>query len=161
MSCSRTRVLLAATLLLLGAITASQEVSRAWIDQSYGAEPAPHTPNSPVSRFVGKWTNKDFETPGVTRIEIRLDDSGVVVHMWGRCHPKECDWGETTAIPKDRVLSLKWDQKFCAKTQQLKLVSDKSLQLTTHCHFTDNSGRRDYDSREVFAKGLVHDWNDP
>jgi urease beta subunit len=59
------------------------------------------------------------------------------------------------------VLLATWDEKFAIKTQELRPLSDGSLQVTTHTHFTDNSGRLDYDSKDIFAKGLVHDWSEP
>jgi hypothetical protein len=114
-----------------------------------------------ASSFVGEWTNKDFKTRGITRAHIRLDGSRVIVHMWGRCHPKECDSGEATASAKGQTLSLTWNQGFAVMTQELTLLADGSLQLTAHRHFTDKSGRKDYDSKDTFAKGLVHDWSDP
>jgi len=117
--------------------------------------------NSPASGFVGEWANKDFNTRDITRIHIRLKNSRVTVHMWGRCHPQECDWGDTTATVSDQALSLTWKQAFAVKTQELTLLADGSLQLTEHCHFTDDSGRKDYDIKDTFAKGLVHDWSDP
>jgi hypothetical protein len=111
--------------------------------------------------FVGNWTNKDFKTRDITRVHIRLDGSRVIVHVWGRCHPTECDWGDTTATVKGHVLLLTWKEAFVVRTQELTLLADGSLQLTAHSHFTDNSGRKDYDTKDTLAKGLVHDWSDP
>lgn len=110
--------------------------------------------------FVGDWTNKDFQTRGITRVQIRLDGTNVIAHVWGRCHPTECDWGDATATSKGQTLSLTWNQGFAAKMQELTLLADGSLQVVGHCHFTDSSGRKDSDSTDVFAKGLVHDWSD-
>jgi hypothetical protein len=117
--------------------------------------------NTPPSIFAGEWANKDFKTGDITRINIHLEGSRIVVHMWGRCHPKECDWGEATATVKGQVLSLTWNQGFSVNTQELELLASGSLQLTGHCHFTDGSGRNDYDYKDTFAKGLVHNWNYP
>jgi len=38
-----------------------------------------------ASSFVGDWTNKDFNTRGITRVQIRLDGSRIIAHVWGRC----------------------------------------------------------------------------
>jgi hypothetical protein len=121
-----------------------------------GADPAP-------SPFVGEWGNVDFDTPGVTRVHIRQEGAKLIAHMWGRCHPDECDWGETTATPSEdgKVLSLTWKFGFATNTQELKLLGDGRLELVEHTHFTDNSGRPDSDGREEFAKGLTRDWSDP
>jgi hypothetical protein len=114
-----------------------------------------------ASSFVGDWTNKDFQTRDITRVHIRNDGGHVIVHVWGRCHPTECDWGDATASIKGQTLSVTWKQSFAVRTQELTVLADGSLQLTSHCHFTDNSGREDSDSKNIFAKGLVHDWSDP
>ena len=116
---------------------------------------------STIKASVGEWTDSDFNTRDITRVHIRRDGGQVIVHVWGRCHPTECDWGEVTAKASGSVLLATWDQKFAIKTQELRPFSDGSLQLTTHTHFTDNSGRQDYDTKSTFAKGLVHDWNEP
>ena len=113
-----------------------------------------------IKASVGEWTSKNFDTRDITRVNIRVDAGHVIVHEWGRAHPTESDWGEATASASGGVLSVIWKQGFATKTQTLRPLSDGSLQLTTHCHFTDNSGRPDYDTTNTFAKGLVHDWSD-
>jgi hypothetical protein len=115
-----------------------------------------------VSPYVGEWCNKDFATGGVTRVHIRQEGAKLIAHVWGRCHPTECDWGDTTATIEEngKVLSLTWTKDFKTETQKLKLLADDSLELVGHSHFTDSSGRPDYDSKYTFAKGLAHDWSD-
>jgi hypothetical protein len=117
--------------------------------------------SSEASSFVGDWVNKDFQTRSITRVQIRLEGSNVIAHVWGKCHPKECDWGDATATAKGQTLTLTWKQGFAVETQELTVLADGSLQLIGHRHFTDNSGREDYDSKDILAKGLVHDWSDP
>jgi hypothetical protein len=121
-----------------------------------GESPAP-------ASLVGEWTNQDFATGDNTRVHIRLEGERILVHMWGRCHPRECDWGATAATPLNASgggLSLTWKQGFCVNTQELKLLPNGTLEISTHCHFTDTSGRKDYDTKSTFAKGVVHDWSD-
>jgi hypothetical protein len=115
------------------------------------------------SPFVGEWCNKDFNTRGVTRVHIRQEGAKLIAHMWGRCSPTECDWGDSTAtIEEDgKALTITWNQGFKTETQKLKLLPDGSLELVGHSHYTDNSGRGDRDSKYTFAKGLKHDWSDP
>ncbi len=115
-----------------------------------------------LADFVGEWCNKDFATRGNTRIHVRSYGTKLMVHMWGRCHPTECAWGETAATqgPTAKSLSLIWEKGFATTTQQLTLVADGNLELSGHTHFIDQSGRADYDSKETFVKGLIHDWSD-
>jgi hypothetical protein len=117
--------------------------------------------SSEASSFVGDWANKDFQTRSFTRVQIRLEGSNVIAHVWARCQPTECDWGNARATVKGQTLSLTWNQVFAVETQELTLLADGSLQMTGHRHFTDSSGRKDYDSKDIFAKGLVHDWSEP
>jgi len=108
-----------------------------------------------ASQFIGHWENEDPNTGGITRVEIRSDVSTIFVHMWGKCHPTDCDWGEeTTAISdaNDGVLSITWTFSFAVNTQQLTVLSDGRLRVTGHVHFTDNSGRLDYDYTHYFVR---------
>jgi hypothetical protein len=112
--------------------------------------------------LVGEWCNKDFATRGNTRIHVRSDGTKLMVQMWGRCHPTECDWGETAAFqdPKDNSTWVTWTTGFSVTSQKLTLLPDGNLELAGHTHYTDSSGRADRDSKEIFVKGLVHDWSD-
>jgi hypothetical protein len=115
---------------------------------------------SEASRFVGDWTNKDFETRNITRINVRMDGDQIKVHAWGRCHPIECDWGETNATLHRQALSVMWDQKFAIQTQDIALAPDGTMQIKTHLVSTLR-GRKDRDYECVLVKGLVHNWSDP
>ena len=116
----------------------------------------------PSVGLVGEWCNKDFATRGNTRIHVRSDGSKLMLQMWGRCHPMECDWGETAAFqdPKDNSTWVTWTTGFSVTSQKLTLLPDGTLELMGHTHYTDSSGRADRDSKEIFVKGLVHDWSD-
>jgi hypothetical protein len=118
--------------------------------------------DSPSAGFVGEWCNKDFVTRGNTRIHVQSDGTKLMVHMWGRCHPAECDLGETAAFqdPKDNSTSVTWKTDYSVTAQKLTLLADGNLELSGHRHYTDSSGRADFDSKDIFVKGLVHDWSD-
>jgi len=114
--------------------------------------------------FVGKWCNKDFDTGGITRVHIRWVDNNLRIHMWGRCHPTECDWGEESAtIQEDgKLLNVQWNKSFVVCTQKLQLQPDGTLEVSTHSHYIDNSGREDRNRTDLFEEGLVHvmNWRD-
>lgn len=123
--------------------------------------------NFPAS-VVGEWTNNDFDTRSVTRFTIRLEGTNIMVHMWGRCSPKECDWREQTATMAGQTLHLTWPQTGAVLTQVLKIMPDGTIEMTGHCHITDKQKRmgfrgvtEDYDIKGIFEKGLVHDWSTP
>ena len=115
----------------------------------------PTPPHALADSFVGKWFNENPQTDGITRVEIRRRLNDLIIHMWGQCHPTECDWGELiTDISNvdDGVISITWEPGFAIKRQELTLTSDKRLQVITHTHFIDNSGRPDYDATYYFVR---------
>jgi hypothetical protein len=115
-------------------------------------------------RFVGAWCNQDFATGGITRILIYIDGKDLKVHMWGRCHPRECDWGEVTAtaVPKDgNSIAMTWNKGFNITTQTATLEVDGTLHLVNKTVYTDNSGRVPQTFQYVYENGLKHDWSDP
>ena len=112
-------------------------------------------PTESENNFYGFWVNEDTDTPGITKVDIDKVGDTILVHIWGKCEPTDCDWGiETTDISdaSDGTLNIVWDQGFAIKTQELILLSDGRLKVKTFCHFTDNSGRPDYESIEYFIK---------
>ena len=46
-----------------------------------------------ISEYAGTWMNTDSQTRGITRIEIAEVYSKAGVHTWGKCTPKDCNWG--------------------------------------------------------------------
>ena len=58
----------------------------------------------------GKWANADPNTRSLTRAELRFTCQDQIlngqlyppgppwhIHLWGKCHPTDCDWGEVGA----------------------------------------------------------------
>ena len=108
-----------------------------------------------VDKFVGHWVNIDAGTRGITRVDIRVDADTIFFHMWGKCHPTDCDWGEETTSVSDAddgMLSLTWDHGFSIVNQTLSVLEGELLKVEGHTHFTDDSGRSDYDSTYLFSK---------
>jgi hypothetical protein len=118
----------------------------------------------------GTWLNIDPATGGITRIEVNFSCNDVVhcgvdpstgsvncdpipppytLHLWGKCHPSDCDWG--TADGNDHwVGTTKWvfayyDQGFAHRYVYVKpsVVFPGDLYLWMYTHFT-GSGRSDY-----------------
>ena len=52
--------------------------------------------------FAGRWTNTNRATSGITRLVITHAGSHYRVHAWGKCHPRDCDWGTVTAVAYGR-----------------------------------------------------------
>jgi hypothetical protein len=107
------------------------------------------------SNFEGNWMNENPDTRSITRVTIRSESTNIFIHMWGKCHPTDCDWGEEKTEVSDAgdgVLSITWNESFCIRRQELTLVSARRLKVVGYTHFTDNSGRPDYESIDFFLK---------
>ena len=149
----------AITALIVGLSEAGLIGSTSGLSPSPPSSP-PSPPNSPppaakVDQFVGRWVNQNRNTDGITRVEIQRRLNTLSVHMWGKCHPTDCDWGTTTTDVSDSddgILSITWLQSFKEEAQEISTLPDGRIQVVSHSHFIDNSGRPDYDSTHYFEK---------
>ncbi len=106
------------------------------------------------NNFKGVWVNEDEETRSMTKCEIRYEEDRFYIHLWGACHPEDCDWGETATDELDektQQLTVNWDQGFVERTQTLVIKNGK-LVLTTNNHYKDDSGRPDNSIVDIFIK---------
>ncbi|MBC8427219.1 MAG: LemA family protein [Deltaproteobacteria bacterium] len=112
--------------------------------------------------FAGTWKNSDPETGGLTTITINVKGRNIGVHVWGKCQPRDCDWGTVKArsyelgnpfskIQADTitaVFSWSWSETLMV----IKQLDANHLVIQSYTHFTDDSGRRDYVDREEFRR---------
>lgn len=104
------------------------------------ADEATRTVNVGVSveKFLGYWVNEDENTSGITKVDITQTGNNIIVYMWGKCHPTDCDWAEmvggpaTTSISdaNDGILNITWNFGFVIETQELTVLSDGRLAVT-------------------------------
>jgi hypothetical protein len=111
--------------------------------------------------WTGLWVNGDPNTRSITRVQILGTGSTFSIQVWGKCEPTDCDWGiqkatidQKAAVDLETPFTLTWNQDFAARTQRLTFLSDGRLRVTTNTHFTDKSGRADYNSTEYFQKSV-------
>jgi hypothetical protein len=112
-------------------------------------------PAAAAGLFAGSWVNENAFSGGITRVEIQQRLNQLHVHTWGKCVPQDCDHGSREVLVssiKDRTFSIATDLSFKKEARELTLLPDGRLQLTSHNHFIDNSGRPDYDSSDYFKK---------
>ncbi len=79
------------------------------------------------------------------------------------CEPRDCDRGtESTDVSDsdDGTLSITTNHGFAEKSKELTILSDGRLQVVEHTHFTDNSGRPDYDSTHYFRRATNDETKD-
>jgi hypothetical protein len=95
------------------------------------------------------WTNIDQNTDDITRVVVYPAAGSWRIHVWGRCRPTDCDWGENVATAMaggERRFTATWNRGFAIRTMTLELRGDGVLVVRTQSHFTDESGRDDYES---------------
>ena len=115
-----------------------------------------------VNPFLGYWINEDPNTNSITKIDIQENNNLLEIYMWGKCHPTDCDWAamnnpEGPAITTvddayDGVLNIVWYPDFAIETQEITYLGGDRLEVYTFTHFTDNSGRLDYERYDYFIK---------
>jgi uncharacterized repeat protein (TIGR02543 family) len=108
---------------------------------------------SVLTPFVGFWKNVDPGTRSIPQAQLtQTSPTTAALHVWGTCHPTFCDWGTTTATLSGGELHAFYDQGFATDTIRISAVNGQ-LVIRDHCHFTDNSGRQDFDSVDTMRKG--------
>jgi hypothetical protein len=119
-------------------------------------DPGPHR-SFRAADYVGLWKNPDVQTSTIPELVVRPGGKGLLVQIWGKCHPTNCDWGSVPAIPMGQSVAVPADQEALALTATfnpgfaeqhvtLRLLDQDLLVATTDTHFRDKSGRADYES---------------
>lgn len=75
------------------------------------------------TKYEGYYQNVDSETDAITQLHFLRSGEFILVNAWGRCHPDDCEWGET------KLHLLEWSRNNVHKNQAF--ASWKS----SHCHF--------------------------
>jgi TonB family protein len=57
----------------------------------------PSSSSEELAAFVGRWKNAAIADPVIARLEVEARGSEATVHVWARCQPTNCDWGEAPA----------------------------------------------------------------
>jgi photosystem II stability/assembly factor-like uncharacterized protein len=112
--------------------------------------------------FVGYWINDDTTTGGITKIFIKIVGEDFNVQAFGKCHPTDCDWGISTTKTSDAsdgMLELSWVFSFFTEKLTIKLIDKNHAEIDYKTHFTDNSGRQDYEIKESCTKPNVGDFD--
>jgi len=106
-----------------------------------------------VNDYVGKWTNADLNTRGITTLHITVEGQRITVHAWGKCHPQDCDWGTAKAqYYRDNTLRAVYTTKIAKRSLVLTMEGANTMKAQVLTHFTDKSGREDYRSSESFTR---------
>jgi hypothetical protein len=115
----------------------------------------------------GNWANADPQTNSITRIQVRFVCQDQVLngqpyppgppfyfHLFGKCHPTDCDWGEVGANPisSGQIYGF-YDQGFAKRFVYIKMSQNRPGQLWVYVwtDFTDPS-RPDYATNNWFVR---------
>jgi hypothetical protein len=108
--------------------------------------------------FVGKWVAAKKDG-GITRLEITGKGNKLKIQAWGKCHPKDCDWGavplnllgETVSAQELPYGFATWDLKFKVAHMTLRLERN-DLVVERYDIYTDDSGRSNYRAASRFKR---------
>jgi len=114
-----------------------------------------------LNQYYGIWRNVD-PNGGITRIDIAKQGNKLVVHVWGKCHPKDCDWGKQIAYPysasvgssmtgNTQAVTAVYNTDFSQTILVIRLRG-KRLTVEVFTRFTDGSGRNNYTKTHSFTK---------
>ena len=115
----------------------------------------------------GIWQNTDSQTRGITQIEIKFvcqdqilngepypPDPPFYMHVYGKCSPSDCDWGEVGARElRSGHVYAEYDQGFAKRYVYAKMSQYRpgNLWLYIRNDFSD-PGRDDYTSQDWFQR---------
>ena len=118
----------------------------------------------PKSDFLGEWTNRDFQTRGITRIRIKRASPGsrrIVVHLWTKSSQPtgEMDHGDANAALGNGVLSVNQTSLIDVDKMEMTLRENGDMQVDAHPRFSGRESVDHFSGKSVFGKDLVHDWS--
>ncbi len=104
-----------------------------------------------LAGFVGTWKNVTTSR-GMLQAQItQRSATTATLQLWGSCGGALCDQGTTTATLSGGALVATYTYSFKVMTVRIT-KSGTFIVVATHNHFTDNSGRADYDTSDTMAK---------
>jgi len=110
---------------------------------------------SKVNEFVGHWKNENPDSEAITKVDIDAQLNQLIVHMWAKCHPTDCDWG-TQSLPlsdTDKgVVQVRWNAGRRVTQQEIRILPDRRLEVVGHTHYADESGRPDSNRVNYFVR---------
>lgn len=120
----------------------------------------PSVPNNPPVTFFNEWVNINPQTDNIKRISIQTKDGGAYINMFGACSPTDCNFREYSPAPgvnynydsETGILHVEWVFDFQTMLQELTITSEEQLRVKTFNHFTDNSGRADFEMVDYFTR---------
>jgi len=109
-----------------------------------------------LNNFAGTWKNVNTRTKGITKLVISVKGRTATVHAWGKCRPRDCDWGTVRArYYKNNSLRAAYRTKIATRSLVLTLKGKNSLKASVKTHYTDRSGRKDRRNTYTFKRAAA------
>jgi len=98
-------------------------------------------------KFVGSWVSSNPNTRMLTKGRIYKQGRGIYVHLWGKCHPNDCDWGSIGARVNVNRLNIIWNKGFVRRVMIIKGLNYYNgkyhkLRIKTTNYYNDSRGVR-------------------
>ena len=94
------------------------------------------------NNIIGIWINTDENTNGITKISFKKEGQKIKVHMWGACHPTDCDWGEENFDSKN--FTIKWDKWFVVRNQSIEMLNKRKIKVISKSVYADDRKDREF-----------------
>ncbi|MCE1274248.1 MAG: hypothetical protein LWW75_06980 [Chlorobiales bacterium] len=119
-----------------------------------------------LNQFTGHWKNIDPNTAGITTIVIDGNANALKMHAWGKCHPKDCDWGQVDAYayapnvssptePNAQAVTATYTTGFSQTQVVAAPAGNNTIRANVYTRFTDGSNRSNYTASYTFKRMLV------
>ncbi|PIZ04589.1 MAG: hypothetical protein COY58_03400 [Gammaproteobacteria bacterium CG_4_10_14_0_8_um_filter_38_16] len=103
--------------------------------------------------LIGNWVNVNSKTRGLDKLIIKKNSlDGLSISAFGKCHPKDCAWGNVPLITYGKSTTDKkmiygladWNPKFATTTMKIEKLSGNKIRVTIFTAFKDKSNRFNY-----------------
>ncbi|HWD29184.1 MAG TPA: hypothetical protein VG387_18565 [Rhizomicrobium sp.] len=124
------------------------------------------TPLADSADFLGAWTAPPGDAGGISRVVVAPGTGNrLEVHLFGRCQPRDCDWGRTPARlyaegPDSAVvasIAAEFDTGFAHKRLVMRPAVGHALHIEVETDFKDAT-KPSYAINGAF--GFAGDWNE-
>lgn len=97
----------------------------------------------PIPTLNGTWYGA-AGTQSMTKLKIYKVGTRTKVHAWGKCHPRDCDWGLANAqVLSSSKIVVRWNKSFVRRRMVIQKVGVNRLKVRTFSHYIDGSRRPD------------------
>lgn len=111
--------------------------------------------NANSGDFLGSWVATGSDASGIARVVItKAGANHLRIHLYGRCEPQECDWGEQVAHERwespdsgeVKTVSADFNVGYGSKHLTLREGPGGALLFDVVTDFTDHSSRHDFET---------------